>query len=263
MVFAALAAGIARLAKAAPLARTEFSRALIGQQRFGPHLCFCPENELLCRDLVGRSVGQPGLHDGHAHGVNVVQRIELQQRTEAVQHQLAVLACIHPDTPAALEVDHLDDPIRDDHQITRAESIRHILAVVQPVLHHDQRIRAGQPDRFDGFNAEGDVFIRDAFGLVRVEVVVPVFGVLLLDEIRGHIPQIPVQLQLAQLVQEGSLFRIRRWFVCKLFRELHRWRAHHPAMGAGCVQSGVRTAAVLHSLYFWHAFCTSAMTALY
>ena len=139
MVFAALAAGVARLAKATPLARTEFSRALIGQQRFGPHLCFRPANELLCRDLVGRGVGQPGLHDGHAHGVNVVQRIELQQRAEAVQHQLAVPIRIHPDAPAALEVDHLDGPIRDDDQIPCAKALRDVGDLYLTALGHARR----------------------------------------------------------------------------------------------------------------------------
>ena len=35
------------------------------------------------------------------------------------------------------------DAIRNNDQITRTESIRYILAVIQPVLHHNQRIRAG------------------------------------------------------------------------------------------------------------------------
>ena len=76
------------------------------------------------------------------------------------------------------------------------------------MLHHDQRIGAGGSNRPDGFNAEGDVFIRDAFSLVRVKLAVPMLGVLRFHGFHSHIAQVAVQLQLAQFMEEGTLLRI-------------------------------------------------------
>ena len=119
--------------------------------------------------------------------MDIIQRIEFQQRAEAVEHQLAVAMSFYANTASTLEVDNLQHAIRNDHKVACTKPIRNILTVIQPMLHHDQWIRTGRPDRLDGFNAEGNVFVRDAFGLVRVEIVVTVLVILLLNEVRGHI----------------------------------------------------------------------------
>ena len=109
---------------------------------------------------------------------------------------------------AGFKVNHLDYAVRHNDQIAGAEALRHVLAVVQPVLHHDQRIGTGGADRLDGFNAEIDIFIRDAFGLVRVKLAVLMLRVLRLHGFHSHITQIAMHLQLAQLMQIRALFRI-------------------------------------------------------
>ena len=78
------------LAEAAPFTGAEFALAFIGQLCFGAHLRLCPTEQLICLHLVGGQVVQPGLHDGHAHMVNVVKRVELQQRAQRVEHELTV-----------------------------------------------------------------------------------------------------------------------------------------------------------------------------
>ena len=45
--------------------------------------------------LEGGDVVQPWLHDTHAHGADVVQRLEFQQRTQPVEHELAVVVSLH------------------------------------------------------------------------------------------------------------------------------------------------------------------------
>ena len=166
MIFAAFPAGIARLAEAAPFAGAEFALAFIGQLCFGAHLRLRPVQQLICLHLIGGQIVQPGLYDGHAHMVDVVERVELHQRAQGIEHELTVAIGIYSYAATALEIDYLDHAVRHDDQIAGTEALRHVLAVIQSVLHHDQRIGAGGTDRLDGFNAEIDVFVRDAFGLV-------------------------------------------------------------------------------------------------
>ena len=192
--------------------------------------------------------------------VNVVKRVELQQRTQGIEHELTVAIGVYSYSAAGLEVNDLDDAVRHDDQIAGAEALGHVLAVIQSVLHHDQRIGTGGADCLDGFNAEGDVFIRDAFGLVRVKLAVPMLGVLRFHSFSGHVAQIAVQLQLAQFMAKGALFRIGRRLILELLGELDRGRAHHPAVGRGSVEPGVGAAGMLN---FTHSAATSFLTASY
>ena len=200
--------------------------------------------------------------------MDVVQRVKLQQCAQGVEHELAVAMGIHPYAATTLEVDDLDYAVRHDDQIAGAESLRDVLAVVQFVFHHDQRIRAGGADCLDGFNAEGNVFIRDAFGLVRAELAVTMLGILRFHDFCGHIAQIAMQLQLAQFMEKCALFRIGRRLIFELLRELHRGRAHHPAVGRRGVQPGMGAAAVLDLArrlvrHMAHSAATSFFTASY
>lgn len=78
------------LAEAAPFAGAEFAFSFIRQQRFGAYLLLRPAQQLVRLHFVGGQVVQPGLYDGHAHMMDVVERIELQQRTQRVEHELTV-----------------------------------------------------------------------------------------------------------------------------------------------------------------------------
>ena len=143
MILAALPAGIARLAEAAPFAGAEFAFAFIGQLCLGAHLCLCPAEQRICLHFVGGQVVQPGLHNGHAHMVDIIERIELQQCAQRIEHELTVAIGVHSYAAAALEVDYLDHAVRHDDQIAGAEALGNVLAVIQSVLHHDQRIGTG------------------------------------------------------------------------------------------------------------------------
>ena len=89
------------------------------------------------------------------------------------------------------------------------------------MLHQNQRIGTGGAHGFNRLDAEGGVFVGDAFGLVAVEVAVPVRRVLRFQHFRGHVPQIAVQLQLAQLMQKGAFLRIGGRLVRKLPGQLY------------------------------------------
>ena len=83
------------LAEAAPLAGTELALALIGQLRLGTHLRFCPAQQFVRLHFVGGQIVQPGLYDGHAYMMDVVQRVELQQRAQCVEHELTVVLGVY------------------------------------------------------------------------------------------------------------------------------------------------------------------------
>ena len=192
--------------------------------------------------------------------VDIVERIKFQQRAQGIEHELTVAIGVYSYAAATLEIDYLDDAVRHDDQIAGTEALRHVLAVIQPVLHHDQRIRTGGADRLDGFNAEGDVFIRDAFGLVRIKLAVTMFRILRFHGFHSHIAQVAVQLQFAQFMEEGTLLRIGRRLILELLGELDGGRAHHPAVGRGSVEPGVGAIGVLN---FTHSAATSFLTASY
>ena len=84
------------LAEAAPFAGAEFAFSFIGQHCFGARLRLRPAQQLVRLHFVGGQVVQPGLHDGHAHMVDVVERVELHQRAQCVEHELTVAMGVHP-----------------------------------------------------------------------------------------------------------------------------------------------------------------------
>ena len=83
------------LAEAAPFAGAEFALAFIGQLCLGAHLRLRPAEQFVRLHFVGGQVVQPGLYDGHAYMVDVVERIELQQCAQCVEHELTVPICIN------------------------------------------------------------------------------------------------------------------------------------------------------------------------
>ena len=78
------------LAEAAPFAGAEFAFALIGQHCFGVHLRLRPAEQLVCLHFVGGQIVEPGLYDGHAYMVDVVELVEFQQRAQSIEHELTV-----------------------------------------------------------------------------------------------------------------------------------------------------------------------------
>ena len=61
-------------------------------------------------------------------------------------------------------------------------------------------------------------------------------------------------------MEEGTLFRIGRRLILELLGELHRGRAHHPAVGGRGVEPGMGAATVLNLA---HSAATSFFTASY
>ena len=62
--------------------------------------------------------------------MDVVERVELQQRAQRIEHELTVAIGVYSYAAAALEIDYLDHAVRHDDQIAGAEALRNILAVV-------------------------------------------------------------------------------------------------------------------------------------
>ena len=90
-------------------------------------------------------------------------------------------------------------------------------------------IGAGEADGFDDLNAVVDVHVGDLFSLIRVEIIVPVLGVLSLDDFLRHVAQVPVELQLAKLMEKCALFGVHRGLVLELCRQHRAGRTLEPA----------------------------------
>ena len=169
---------------------------------------------------------------------------------------------VHADAAPALEVDHLDHAIADGQEVAGAEAAGHILAEIQPVLHSDVGIGARQADGLDHLNAVVDVHVRDLFGLIRVEIIVPVLGILALDDVLRHVAEVPVELQFTQLMKESTLFGVHRGFVLELRRQHRAGRTLEPAFRGRGAKLRVPPSAVLNYLVT-HSFATSAIMASY
>ena len=61
-------------------------------------------------------------------------------------------------------------------------------------------------------------------------------------------------------MEKRALFRISGRLILELLGELHRRRAHHPAVGGGSVEPGVGAVSMLN---FTHSASTSFLTASY
>ena len=69
--------------------------------------------------------------------------------TEGVEHHLRVMVTADKNTFSVFIVHDIEGTICDDHAVAGAESLRNEIAVVQPFLYHDQRMRAGLLDALD------------------------------------------------------------------------------------------------------------------
>jgi len=98
------------------------------------------------------------------------------------------------------------------------------------VLHGDVRVSTREADGFNHLDAVVDVNVGDLLSLVRIEIIVPVLGVLALDHVPGHVAEVPVELQFAQLMKEGALLGVHGGLVLELRRQYCAGGTLEPAL---------------------------------
>ena len=70
---------------------------------------------------------QPGLDDAHTDGMDIIERIKLQEAGQGVQHELRIMLRFHPHAAAAFEVDDLQDTVANDQHVASTEAAGHVL----------------------------------------------------------------------------------------------------------------------------------------
>ena len=137
-------------------------------------------------------------------------------------------------------VHDIEGAVCDDHAVAGTESLRNEIAVVQPFLHHDQRMRAGFLDAFDC----GDDVLR-----IDVGIGIHLIGVELGSRPPHTLMQVLAELVLAQRVGGCPLLGVHRGFIGKILLQPSGWRTVQPsALGprvAGVIGSAVAAGILL------------------
>ena len=125
---------------------------------------------------------------------------------------------------AILIVHDIKHTVCDDHAVTRTKSLRNKVAVIQPLLHHDQRMRTGLLDALHCGNDELRIDIS-----IRFHLLILILGGWALHPFMQIFPQ----LILAQRMGGSSLLGIHRGFIWKVLLQPCRWRTIQPPLRAG------------------------------
>ena len=157
-----------QFAELAPAARDLFAFASVCFFRLRPHGIGAPVQQFRIAGLPGLHAARMGLHDGHAHGLDVVHQTIAGRRAQGVQHHLRVALCFHGLAGAVLVINDVQHAAADHDAVRRAESLRHIFAEIHLLLGGYVRPR-GECE--ESFVDEVHIFVRGGqhFGLeVRV-----------------------------------------------------------------------------------------------
>ena len=144
-------------AELTPLAAGELSFTAVGE--FGDRFqnLFCPVQKVTFGDGIGADVSSPRLVNGHADGFNIVNPVKQFQSPQGIQLHLRIFFGFDKHTATVFVVNDVKLAVRDDNAVACAESVTHILAVIQPLLNEDNRVAAGLPSLFYGFRDKSGV----------------------------------------------------------------------------------------------------------
>ena len=126
-------AGGVRLAEAALLfARSKVTLALPCQHGRWPQGLFSPVQQIRKRHFKGfRLFLDPGLHNAHAHGLDLVRCGKQSIRAQRVVHQLGVILAADRDALPVLEIHDMQHAVPDQQAVASAKTSGH------PLLHID------------------------------------------------------------------------------------------------------------------------------
>ena len=136
------------LAEPAPFAAAEVALTLVCQPCLFGQFSVCPGEQSVLGHLEDADVGLPGLIDGHADGVNVVDAIEDFQGTQGVEHHLGIVVCADFNPGTVFQIHYVQQTFCDADTVAGAESSGDPTGEVHPLLDHDHRVGASL---FGGF----------------------------------------------------------------------------------------------------------------
>ena len=110
---------------------------LIGQVILRPF-----EQTVLFHD-ADTDIGFPGLVDGHADGINVVNAVKDLQRTQGIQHHLRIIHGADLHAFAVLIVHDVQFTVSDDNAVGGAEAVLYPAGEIHSLLDQDDRVGAG------------------------------------------------------------------------------------------------------------------------
>ena len=144
--------------------------------------------------------------------------------TQGVQHHLRIMVTVYEHALAVLVVHDIKRTVCNDHAVAGTKAGWNKIAVIQPLLHHDQRMRTGLLDALHCGNDELRIDIR-----VRFHLLILIFRGWTLHPFMQIFPQ----LVLAQRMGSSSLLGVHRGFIWKVLLQPCRWRTVQPPLRAG------------------------------
>lgn len=194
----------------------------------------CPGEKVGQRQLPGLGFFlHPGLHDAHAHHLDLVRLAEQLVGAEGVVHELRIALRADRHTLAVLEVDDVQQPAADHQAVAGAEALRHPPAHVHLLLdEHPGAAGEAHPQVVK----EADVLIGSLNHLRggACPFQKKVYGAALLP-----FGEVVPESGLAHFMRPGALCGILGLFVRQVCGGLSAGCAGDPPGGTGCPQQGV------------------------
>ena len=131
------------LAEPAPFAAVKIAAALVCQFRLIDQVVLCPFEKLVLFHDADADIGFPGLVDGHADGINVVDAVKDLQSAQGIQHHLRIIHSTDLHAFTVLIVHDVQYAVRDNDAVGGAEAVLYPAGEIHSLLDQDDRVGAG------------------------------------------------------------------------------------------------------------------------
>ena len=121
----------------------EIAAALVCQFRLIGQVVLRPFEKLVLFHDADADIGFPGLVDGHADGVDVVDAVKDLQSAQGIQHHLRIIHSADLHAFAVLIVHDVQLTVSDDDAVCGAEAVLYPAGEIHSLLDQDDRVGAG------------------------------------------------------------------------------------------------------------------------
>ena len=162
------AALVAGTAEAAPCASGEIACADERLRTGRTEHFVAPALQVFGRNTPCGGIAKARLEDGHAHRLDVVERLGHMQHAQPVDHELRVFLCVNLHALAQLQVNDVGNLIGDDDHVRCAEAAVHILGSVDALFHQQYGAVTFPASVLNFANDEGHILVHRFQQLVLV-----------------------------------------------------------------------------------------------
>ena len=127
-----------------------------------------PALQVFGRNAPRGGIAKARLEDGHAHRLDVIERLGHVQHTQPVDHELRVFLRVNLHALAQLQVNDVSYFIGDDDHVRCAEAAVHILGSVDALFHQQYGAVTFPASVLDFTNDEGHILVHRFQQLVLV-----------------------------------------------------------------------------------------------